>query len=154
MFATLMVLLVVGPVPETISVPTEQLPFDPAAWASSPQVDMEVKEDGKPVVYTGIPLARVLGEHLNGAGTMAELRRLSDAVILVKARDRYQAAVSAASVAMDPKGERYLLALKRDGKPLGEDQGPARLVIPGDPRRVRWVRMISSLQLVRLQAPK
>ena len=73
---------------------------------------------------------------------------------LVKASDGYQAAVSAAAVAMDPKGERYLLALRRDGQPLAKGQGPVRLIIPGDPQRVRWVRMVDSLRLVRLSTPK
>ena len=85
---------------------------------------------------------------------MAALRSLSDAVNLVRASDGYQAAVSAAAVAMDPKGERFLLALARDGKPLDEGQGPVRLVIPGDPQRVRWVRRIASCHLVRLPSLK
>ncbi len=75
-------------------------------------------------------------------------------MIVVRASDGYQAAVSAAEAAMDPKGERYLLALTRDGRPLGDGQGPVRLIVPGDPKRVRWVRMVASLHLVRLAAAK
>jgi DMSO/TMAO reductase YedYZ molybdopterin-dependent catalytic subunit len=55
---------------------------------------------------------------------------------------------------MDPKGERYLLALKREGKPLGDKEGPVRLIVAGDPMHVRWVRMVSSLSLVRFEAEK
>ena len=55
---------------------------------------------------------------------------------------------------MDPKGERFLLALARDGKPLGGGHGPVRLVIPGDPQRVRWVWMVASFHLVRLPSLK
>jgi hypothetical protein len=94
----------------------------------------------------------VLKERLPGKGTMAELRALADSVILVKAADGYQAAISAAAVAMDPKGERFLLALRRDGQPLDKGQAPVRLVVPGDPQHIRWVRMISGLELVTLRA--
>ena len=45
----------------------------------------------------------------------------------------------------------FLLALERDGRPLGEDQGPFRLIVPQDPERVRWVRNVSSIALVRLK---
>ena len=81
---------------------------------------------------------------------MAGLRMLSDAVILVRGADGYQAAVSAAAVAMDPKGLKFLLALDRDGKPLDKGQGPVRLIVPGDPKHARWVKDVASVRLVRL----
>ena len=54
----------------------------------------------------------------------------------------HQVAVSAeAAVAMDAKGEQYLLAFERDSKPLSDDQAPAKLIIPGDSMHVRsWIR--------------
>jgi hypothetical protein len=154
MLGALVVSLAIVSAPPPIAASVDPLPFDPAAWQTAPQVELRVVERGKPIVYSGIPLASVLKDHLKGDNTMASLRALSDAVILVKATDGYQAAVSAAAAAMDPKGERYLLALRRDGKPLDERQGPVVLVIPGDPQHVRWVRMIQSLQLVRLSPSK
>ncbi|MBV8075989.1 MAG: molybdopterin-dependent oxidoreductase [Planctomycetaceae bacterium] len=147
MWNPLILSLWIGLAPAPISI--EPLPFAPEAWKRAAQVEVRVTEGGEPTVYSGIPLALVLDEQLRGSNRMAALRSLSDAVILVRASDGYQAAVSAA-VAMDPKGERFLLALARDGKPLGDRHGPVRLVIPGDPQRVRWVRMVASLHLVRL----
>ncbi|MBV8230870.1 MAG: molybdopterin-dependent oxidoreductase [Planctomycetaceae bacterium] len=148
MWNPLILSLWIGLAPAPISI--EPLPFAPEAWKRAAQVEVRVTEGGEPTVYSGIPLALVLDEQLRGSNRMAALRSLSDAVILVRASDGYQAAVSAAAVAMDPKGERFLLALARDGKPLGDRHGPVRLVIPGDPQRVRWVRMVASLHLVRL----
>ena len=107
-------------------------------------------EDGQVVTYSGVPLATILEAQAKNAGSMAGLRALSDAVILVRGTDGYQAAVSAAAVAMDPKGERYLLALTRDGKPLEAGQGPVRLIVPGDPKHVRWVKEVATVRLVRL----
>ncbi|HWE37412.1 MAG TPA: molybdopterin-dependent oxidoreductase [Isosphaeraceae bacterium] len=142
-----------GPAPSG-GLAVEPLPFDPAAWKTLPRVEVKVTERGKPVVYAGVPLAVALGGKLKGDTPMAGLRGLADAVVLVRAEDGYQAAVSAAAVAMDTKGGRFLLALERDGQPLDKGQGPVRLIVPGDPEHVRWVRQVASLDLVRLPKPK
>jgi hypothetical protein len=152
MLTTLIASLWIGLAPASVGV--ETLSFDPDGWKKLEQVEIRVVEEGKPTVYGGVPLVRVLADRLRGENEMAALRSLSDAVILVRASDGYQVAVSAAEVAMDPKGERYLLALSRDGKPLAEAQGPIRLIVPADPKRVRWVRMVTSIHLVRLATLK
>ncbi|SIO65433.1 Oxidoreductase molybdopterin binding domain-containing protein [Singulisphaera sp. GP187] len=154
MTSLLVLSLCLGLAPSSATAKVEALPFDPSAWKSSPQVELRVTESGKPVTYTGVPLATVLKDRLAGKPAMAALRSLSDQVILVSAADGYRVAVSAAAAAMDPKGERYLLALKRDGQPLGDQQGPVRLIVAGDPMHVRWVRMVSSLSLVKIDAGK
>lgn len=143
-----------APTPGSAAANVEPLPFDPPAWKGLTQVELRVTESGKPVTYTGVPLAIVLKGRLEGKPAMAALRSLSDQVILVTAADGYRVAVSAAAAGMDPKGERYLLALKRDGQPLGDQQGPVRLIVAGDPMHVRWVRMVSSLSLVKIDAGK
>lgn len=136
------------------AVQVEPLKFDPVALRALPRQEVRVTEKGERVVYSGVPLRALLSEQLQGGDRMAKLRDLSDAVVLVRASDNYQAALSAAAVAMDETGDAYLLALERDGKPLGEDQGPVKLVIRSDPQPVRWVRMITSVELVRLPRPR
>jgi hypothetical protein len=44
-----------------------------------------------------------------------------------------------------------LLADRRDGNPLGEKEGPFRLVIPSDKRQVRWIRMIRTMRVMSLK---
>ena len=136
-----------------LAIPTvevEALPFDPAALAKLPQVELRVTEKGTPVVYQGVPLRALLEPKLAGDDEMTTLRSLVDAVILLRAEDGYQVAVSAAEVAMDREGARFLLALRRDGEPLRAGQGPAKLIIPGDPKPVRWIRQVTAVELVRL----
>lgn len=128
----------------------ESLPFDPAKLEGLARAEVKVVEDGETVTYSGVALATILEQKAKGSTTMAGLRALSDSVVLVKGTDGYQAAVSAAAVAMDPKGARYLLATSRDGKPLDKGQGPARLIVPDDPKHVRWVKDVASVRLVRL----
>ena len=144
MLATLILAQAPGPVT------VDLLPFDRSALKGMDQAEVRVPEEGKNVVYAGVPLASILAKKEKDSGAMPGLRSLSDAVILVRGTDGYQAAVSAAAVAMDTKGEHFLLAISRDGKPLGEPQGPVRLIVPGDPRHVRWVRDVATIRLIRL----
>jgi len=44
-----------------------------------------------------------------------------------------------------------LLADKRDGKPLSADEGPIRIVVPGEKRQGRWVRQVQELRIGRIQ---
>ena len=131
----------------------QALPFDLATLKAKPRVSVTVTENEGKVTYSGVPFRSVL-DTKQGTTSMMEARGLVDAVLIVHATDDYRVAVSAAAVAMDPKGERYLLAFERDGKPLPDDQGPAKLIIPADPMRVRWIRMIDGVDLMRLPKPE
>jgi hypothetical protein len=53
---------------------------------------------------------------------------------------------------LDPQfgNESILVADKRDGKPLPDKQGPFRLVCPNDHEGARSVRMLETLEVVRL----
>jgi hypothetical protein len=144
LFASL--LLAQSPGPAT----AEVLPFDPSKLEGFEKVEVQVMEDGRSVTYSGVALASLLEKQAKGSGTMPGLRALSDAVLLVRGTDGYQAAVSAAAVAMDPKGGGYLLAVARDGKPLEKGQGPVRLIVPADPKHARWVKDVKTIRLVRL----
>jgi Oxidoreductase molybdopterin binding domain len=151
MFAAIALVLALS---DTATVQVESLKFDPAAIAKASQVEVKVMEQGKAVTYKGVPLRSLLADRLKGPNTMADLRGLADAVLVVRAPDDYQAAISAAEVAMDETGLKYVLAIERDGKPLDAKQGPVKLIVPGDSQHVRWVRMVSGVDLVRMPKPK
>jgi DMSO/TMAO reductase YedYZ molybdopterin-dependent catalytic subunit len=152
MIPTLLCSLVLGFVSdETVSV--EPLSFNVEALKKMEVVELRLMERGATSTYRGVPLRVVLEGPSQDAASMARLRALADSVLLVRATDGYQVAVSAVAVAMDPKGERYLLAWEHDGKPLG-DAGPIRLVVPGDPQHVRWIRNVSGIDLIRLPKSK
>ena len=144
MLSILLAFLILG-VGEPGPVTVELLPSKLEAFASMPKAEIKVESDGKTVTYSGVPLSSILDARDKPTPGMAGLRNLSDAVILVRGADGYQAAVSAAAVAMDPKGERYLLATSRDGQ-----SRPGRLIIPADPKHARWVRDVVAIRLVRL----
>ncbi len=133
---------------ETVQVVS--LKLDPKAIREAEKVEIQVMEGDAKVVYRGVPLRFLLTEQLKDHEGMAGLRALSDAVIVVRATDDYLATISAAAVAMDAKGAAFLLATERDGQPLDPKQGPFKLIVPGDPEKVRWVRMIDRVELVRM----
>ena len=131
-------------------VAVESLLPGPGVVEKMEKVGLQVIEDDKVVTYIGVPLASILARRDKPVEGMAGLKALSDAVLLVRATDGYQVAYSAAAVAMDPKGERYLLATARDGKPLDADHGPLRVIVPGDPKHARWIRNVSAIRLIKL----
>lgn len=144
MHALLMVALVLG-AGEIGPNDTEVLATTPAALSKLARAEIKVESNGQATTYAGVPLAAILASRAKPIEGMPGLRDLSDAVILLRAKDGYRVAVSAAAVAMDPKGERYLLADARDG----QARAP-QLIIPGDPQRVRWIRDVVEVRLVRL----
>jgi hypothetical protein len=40
------------------------------------------------------------------------------------------------------------LAYEADGKSLPDDEGPFRIVAPGDKKHARWIRQITSIKIL------
>ena len=100
--------------------------------------------------YEGVLLRDILARA--GAPIGQNLRGKALATyILAKAADGYQVVFTPAEVDPQFAGQKILVADKRDGKPLRADQGPLRLVCPGDKEGARSVRMLESLEVVRLR---
>ena len=107
--------------------------------------------DGSTASYQGVSLHTILvragvpqGESLRG-----EALHLC---VLVKAADGYQVVFSVAE--LDPlfTDKETLLAYRRDGKELDSKAGPLRLVIPDEKRQARWVREVTGLEVIRVNA--
>jgi len=131
-------------------VPTP-LTIKAADLASMPRETVTVAEqDGTPVSYDGVPLREVLKKA--GVPVGKELRgKALSSYILVKAHDGYQVLFSIGEIGADFGNASILIADKRDGKPLFGYQGPLRLVCPNDKAGARSVRMLESIEYVRLQ---
>lgn len=109
--------------------------------------------DGPTATYEGVALHAILsragvpqGETLRGEALQI--------VVLVKAADGYKAAFSLAE--LDPlfTDKQVLLAYKRSAVDLDAKAGPLRLVIPDEKRQARWVRQVTTLEIVRTASPK
>jgi len=138
------VLAVTGDIPASLHLKTEDLD-------KMPQETAEVQEeDGVSYKYTGVLLRSLLESA--GAPTGKTLRGKSLAsYVLAKARDGYQVVFTPAEVDPTFGNERILVAYKRDGKSLFGYQGPFRILCPNDKAGARSLRMLESLEVVRLR---
>jgi DMSO/TMAO reductase YedYZ molybdopterin-dependent catalytic subunit len=137
------VLAVQGDIPSTLSLTADDLAKMPRETASVPA------PDGTKIVYEGVALLAVLQKA--GAPFGKQLRgKVLSTYVLAKAMDGYQVMFTLGELDPDFGNETILLADKRDGKPLPDKQGPLRLVCPNDKEGARSVRMLQTLEVVRL----
>ena len=106
--------------------------------------------DGTKVSYEGVPLREILKRAGVPSGKDLRGKALSS-YIVAKAHDGYQVVFSLGEMDASFGNESILVADRRDGKPLFGYQGPFRLVCPNDKSGARSVRMLETLELVRLQ---
>jgi len=125
-------------------------PLSAAALAKLPHVEVRATEHGRAGVFRGVPLAAAL--RLAGVPVDSVRGARAAIYVLVSAADGYRALFSLAELAPGLGGREVLLADERDGRPLAADEGPFRLVVPGDGRPTRWVRQVTTLS-VRTGAP-
>ncbi len=138
------VLAVAGDVPAPLQLKAEDL-------AKMPRETVSVQEqDGSRIQYEGVPLREVLAKA--GAPLGKELRgKALASYVLAKARDGYEVVFTLGEIDASFGNQTILIADKRDGKALFGYQGPFRLVCPNDKAGARSVRMLESLELVRLK---
>lgn len=67
--------------------------------------------------------------------------------VVVEASDGYEAVFSLAEIDPSLGNQPVLVADTRDGAALAADEGPWRLVVPGDGMRSRWVRQVVRIRL-------
>jgi hypothetical protein len=137
------VLAVQGDIAAPLSLTADDLAKMPRETASVPA------PDGTKIVYEGVALLSILQKA--GAPFGKQLRgKVLSSYVLAKAMDGYQVVFTLGELDPDFGNETILVADKRDGKPMGEKQGPFRLVCPNDHEGARSVRMLETLQIVRL----
>ena len=67
--------------------------------------------------------------------------------IMLHARDGYAVLFSLGELDPGTGGEVAIIATRCDGKPLTAEDGPFRLVVPGDKRPARSARQVESIEL-------
>lgn len=137
-------LAIVGDLPAPMSISVDELKAMPRR-----RVELD-GEDGRKVVYEGVPVAEVLkragvalGRDLRGAALTT--------YVLATASDGYQVLFSLAELDPAMAPNETIVADTLDGKPLFAYQGPLRIVVPRDSRPARSIRMLSRLEVVRVK---
>jgi DMSO/TMAO reductase YedYZ molybdopterin-dependent catalytic subunit len=132
-----------GDIPAPLILKADDLARMPREAVSIPE------QDGTKVNYEGVPLREILQRA--GVPLGKDLRgKALASYVLAKARDGYQVVFSLGEMDTALGNQSILVADKRDGKPLFGYQGPFRLVCPNDKAGARSVRMLETLELVRL----
>jgi hypothetical protein len=103
-----------------------------------------------PVNFEGVTLKSVLEKAGVAFGESMKGKRLTNC-LLVEAADGYRAVLALPELDPAFTDKQTLLAFLRDGKPLGEKEGPYRIVIPDEKRMARWVRQVTTLRIVDVQ---
>lgn len=138
------VLTVTGDLPMPLTLKAEDLAAMPREKATIPD------SDGTEIEYEGVSLREIMKRA--GAPLGGQLRNKALAsYILAKAKDGYQVVFTLGEIDQAFGNEQIIVADKRDGKPLFGYQGPFRLVCPKDKAGARSVRMLETLEFVRLQ---
>jgi hypothetical protein len=127
--------------------------FTDEQLAALPRVELTLDDphEKKSHRYTGFAarelIARVgapLGEKLRGAALQLG--------VVIRAKDGYAVLFSLAEFDEAFSPRTLLLADRIDGQPLPEKSAPLQLIAPGDKRAARWLRMVTSFEIVTLPA--
>jgi len=116
-----------------------------------PHVNVTASEHGSPPVnFEGVTLKSVLEKAGVPFGESMKGKRLANC-LLVEAADGYRVVIALPELDPAFADKQTVLAFLRDGKPLGEKEGPYRIVIPDEKRMARWVRQVTTLKIVDVQ---
>jgi DMSO/TMAO reductase YedYZ molybdopterin-dependent catalytic subunit len=127
----------------------QELQLTAADLKAMPRAKATAKDhDGAAHEYEGVALQAVLAKA--GVPQGGDLRGKNMTLCVVaEAGDGYHAAFSLAEMDGDFAGEQVVVVDTVDGKSLGPDAGPLRLVVPGDKRQARWVKMLKGITVVK-----
>ena len=125
----------------------QRIALDATTLAALPREAVDAKVHDKTLHCSGVPLTAVLrkagvltDKPLHGAGLARTIR--------VSARDGYRVAFSLAELDPALGNTRVFVVDACDGKPLDENDGPLRLLVPGAARAARSVRQLQSIDVV------
>jgi hypothetical protein len=137
-------LAVTGDLPMPLKLTLADLAAMPRQTAKIPSAN------GPDNVYEGVALFEILKRA--GAPNGGSLRGASLAsYVLAKASDGYQVAFTLGEIDPSFGNQTILVADHRDGAPLSGNQGSLRLLVPNDHEGARSVRMLETLEFVRLK---
>lgn len=102
--------------------------------------------DGREHLFEGTLLSTLLDSVGAPLGSQLKGKNLAGYVV-IKAADGYQVIFSLAEIDPEFNGNPVLLAISSDDRPLSPDDGPFRIVAPGDKKRARWVRQVTAIEV-------
>jgi hypothetical protein len=117
--------------------------------AALPRHTVKAKHNQTEMQFEGVSLSDLLQSL--GVGFGEQLRGKRAATVAVcEATDGYRIVVGLLEIDPATSETLVLVADSSGGKPLGDKEGPVRLVIPDEKRPIRWLRMLRTIRVVNL----
>jgi len=134
--------------PSASSLPSPvAVPLDAATLAALPREPITATAHGNTLHCDGIALPALL--RATGAMPAEPLRGAQlTRYVQVDARDGYRVLFSLAELDPTLGNRRVFLTDRCEGKPLADDDGPLRLVVPDDARPARWARQVQAITVI------
>jgi DMSO/TMAO reductase YedYZ molybdopterin-dependent catalytic subunit len=129
----------------------QPLTFHAPDLVTLPRQTLLVRDhDGRESVFEGVALVELLqragvplGKDLRGDRMMT--------YVVVGAADGYRVVFALPEIDPAFSDRLILLADRRDQQPLSPDEGPLRLIVPGEQRQARWVRQVTAVTIRRAE---
>ena len=120
-------------------------------WATLPRTAVAaVGHDGRSVSFEGVAARELLALVNVPSGTALRGKSLT-LYVVAEAADGYRVVYALPEFDAAFTDGLILVADRRDGKVLADDEGPVRLVVPWEKRQARWARQLLRLRVE--QAP-
>lgn len=129
----------------------QELALKPTDLASMPHQTVAMPDEkGNKHSYEAVPLVEILKTSGFPAVDKMKGKALST-YVYAKAHDGYTVVFSAGELDPNFGNLAVYVADKRDGEAMTGEQGPLRLIVPGDKKQARSVRMVESVEIVQLR---
>jgi hypothetical protein len=119
------------------------------AIAKRPHITVTIPEHGNNVSYEGVLLDDLLKEAGAPSGSSLKGKAMAD-YVLAEASDGYKVVYALAELDPAFTDKQVILADSSGGKPLSATQGPFRLVVSGEKKPARSIRMLTKISVVQL----
>jgi hypothetical protein len=118
------------------------------AWQALPRTRVQaVDHDGHEATFEGVAAGDLL--KLVQAPLGALRGRNLALYVVADAADGYRSVFALPEFDPAFTDRVILVADRRNGEALGQDEGPLRIVVPGEKRQARWVRKLQRLSVKR-----
>jgi hypothetical protein len=109
-------------------------------------VDIQNPHNGQMEHYEGVRMSDLLAKAGVPLGEKLRGRAMATFVV-AKASDGYAVVYSVAEIDPALRDNQIIVADQMNGKPLDAKEGPFKIVVPGDKRPARWIRMLTNLEV-------
>jgi DMSO/TMAO reductase YedYZ molybdopterin-dependent catalytic subunit len=129
----------------------QPLAFHAADLATLPRQMLQVRDhDSRESVFEGVALVELLQRAGVPLGKDLRGKRMVT-YVMVGAADGYRVVFALPEIDPAFSDRLILLTDRRDQQPLSAEEGPLRLIVPGEKRQTRWVRQVMTVTVRRAE---